>query len=479
MNPPMTVWNGCYDRDLKGVITKKAFAHPARFARNLIERIYIHMLDKGWIKRGDRVGDPFGGVATGGVVAAYKGLNWIGVELEPHYHKLGLDNIKLHEYRLNLLGLNIPILLRGDSRRFNEIVGELDATITSPPYSNIAPEKNGPGINMDKQYQTYRASGGGMSLEKFKEQQQRHSHGYGKTEGQIGRLKEGSVDSVVTSPPYSDISAGAGGLNHKPAKHAGQQSGRAAGASQTGDQKYGNSEGQISQLKVGAVDSVITSPPYNTAMSQTHNGSRGGKRGTTQIEPGAFAKYGNEPGQIEGLKDGSVEAVVSSPPYSANTKHDYKMSEDGKTRARDVKRGFKQGHGCFRGSEGYGNTPGQIGREAPETYWQAVHDVYLSCFKAMKPGGVICLVVKDCVKDKKRVRLCDDTCKLLDRIGFVELERIRAMQVEETVHADLFVGQTKTKREKKGFFRRLLEGKMPEGDERIIDWEEILFYRKP
>lgn len=57
-----------------------------------------------------------------------------------------------------------------------------------------------------------------------------------------------------------------------------------------------------------------------------------------------------------------AQAVISSPPYSGNEKADYLMSDDGKTRARDERRGFKQGKGCFRGSEGaYGQTTGQLG----------------------------------------------------------------------------------------------------------------------
>ena len=57
----------------------------------------------------------------------------------------------------------------------------------------------------------------------------------------------------------------------------------------------------------------------------------------------------------------NADCIVSSPPYAGNVKSDYLLSDDGKTRARDVKRGYKQGHGCFRGSETYGQTPGQLG----------------------------------------------------------------------------------------------------------------------
>ena len=35
---PLT-WTGCYDDNWKGTITDEAFAHPAKFAKGLIERI--------------------------------------------------------------------------------------------------------------------------------------------------------------------------------------------------------------------------------------------------------------------------------------------------------------------------------------------------------------------------------------------------------------------------------------------------------
>jgi hypothetical protein len=48
-------------------------------------------------------------------------------------------------------------------------------------------------------------------------------------------------------------------------------------------------------------------------------------------------------------------AVITSPPYTGNYK------SDRTTAKRDARRGYKQGSGCFRGSETYGSAPGQIG----------------------------------------------------------------------------------------------------------------------
>lgn len=42
-------WAGCYDDNWKGVIVEDAFAHPAKFSRGLIRRIYEHARSEGWL----------------------------------------------------------------------------------------------------------------------------------------------------------------------------------------------------------------------------------------------------------------------------------------------------------------------------------------------------------------------------------------------------------------------------------------------
>jgi hypothetical protein len=63
-------------------------------------------------------------------------------------------------------------------------------------------------------------------------------------------------------------------------------------------------------MQPGEVSAVISSPPYNLPMSQDHNGSKGGTRGTTPSEAGAFVKYGSTPGQLEGMTPGTPPPEV-------------------------------------------------------------------------------------------------------------------------------------------------------------------------
>jgi len=101
--------------------------------------------------------------------------------------------------------------------------------------------------------------------------------------------------------------------------------------------------------------------------------------------------------------------------------------------------------------------------------------VYHQCFLALKPGGVLCVVMKDYVKKGQRVPLCDDTARLLTATGFTVIERVRAMLVKSRSRPSLFGGEITRTKERKSFFRRLAESK---GSPRI-DWEEVLFAKKP
>ena len=95
----MNEWHGCYEGGWTGEIVPEAFSHPAKFSRALIQRIYQHMLEMGWISEGDKIVDPFGGVGLGGLDAMVQGLHWTGCELEPRFVELGNKNIELWNKR--------------------------------------------------------------------------------------------------------------------------------------------------------------------------------------------------------------------------------------------------------------------------------------------------------------------------------------------------------------------------------------------
>jgi 16S rRNA G966 N2-methylase RsmD len=469
-----TIWHGCYNDNWKGFITDASHAHPAKFSKALIERIYDHLSARGYITKGDVVGDPFGGVGTGALVAAYRGMRHVSVELEPKFVKLAQENFERHESRLRAGGFTPPTILQGDSRRFHLLT--LEAIVTSPPYADsINSSKSGIDWTKAKRPERWLHGENRHAVQASAD----HKMKYGQTEGQIGALKSGDISAVISSPPYAGIAAGAGGLNTKPPRNPGDQGGRSpSAASQSGNWskellRYGDEPGQVARLDEGSVDAVVSSPPFlateggckpkmggtiDEKMMQRHNAT-------------ASERYGDHPDQVGNLKAGSaMDAIATSPPYLGGGHHPDQTGAWNKN---------GRGQGGAEDQAGYGKTEGQIGQADKETYWQAMCQIYQSCFLALRTGGVLVLVLKDFVKDKKRMRLCDDTATLLKHCGFVELERIHAMLTSETREGGLFGGDIVTKKERKSFFRRLHEAKVPEVDERRIDWEEVLIFQKP
>lgn len=202
----MSEWHNLYGESWLSEIVPEAFSHPAKFSRALIRHIYEHAIEEGWLSAGDAVIDPFGGVALGALDAMRHGLHWCGVELEPRFVELGQANIDLWSARY---GPHFPDwgtarLVQGDSRELTKVIGEAVGCVSSPPYAETAMGANSKSIDREKQYETYRASGGGQSFEAFCHTQELHSHDYGSTPGQLGAMKANGFDAAVSSPPFEN-----------------------------------------------------------------------------------------------------------------------------------------------------------------------------------------------------------------------------------------------------------------------------------
>lgn len=197
-------WHGCYDGSWKDVIVPEAFAHPAKYAFGLITRIIKHGMERGWWKPGDVIGDCFGGIGTGGIVASAHGLRWIGVELEPRFVTLAEQNFA----KARAASDPVPVIIQGDSREFAKLVGDVDAVVTSPPYAESIKGEHGETETAAESRNKRSTPGGSLG------QSQRHG-GYG-GKGNIGNLRSGTLDGCVTSPPYGmGDSAGPESLNRR------------------------------------------------------------------------------------------------------------------------------------------------------------------------------------------------------------------------------------------------------------------------
>jgi len=414
----ITVWHGCYEGSLKGLVTRKSIKdHPAKMSRRLCERIFDHGIEMGYWKPGDVIVDPFAGIFTTGIIGAYRGFRVVGVELESKYEELARANLDLNRPKLNQLCCPLPVLIHGDSRKLRQHVAEALGAITSPPFAGnsggTGPASADP---LNKKYPgIFERHLGSMN----------NAAAYGATEGQINAMPTGDFQKVVggiTSPPFTGREQSTGGTPDSLAHHTdGRSAPRKLDGLLHGD-GYGTEAGQIGSMKHGDFQKVvggITSPPYEETDIAGKSGNR---------------SYGD----------------------------DYKRT--GKS-----PRALGQ-----MVNERYGDTPGQIGREKGATYWQAVADVYAETFALLPIGGTLAVVVKNFVKNGKRVPLCDQTCQLLEALGFTVVERCRAMQIKERHSIDLF-GQDQTKLiQRKSYFRLNAEKKgAPK-----IDWEEVVWAMK-
>lgn len=389
-------WHGCYDDSWQGLIVPEAFAHPAKFSHGLICRIVEHGLAKGYWKAGDTVADPFGGVALGGIICGYHGLNWTGIELEVRFCELGNRNLDLHRAKWKALGYDVDVqLVQGDSRNLAQILQQADAVVCSPPYIEtqivgcdcIAPDKR----------KAFSKTGewpkGGLNVGARGEADKN----YGSTPGQVGRLKAGSVEAILTSPPYAE--------------------------------------------------NPQAIPMNRERIRTTSDPKQHGAPGPNYIQP-------DSPGNLCNLKAGSISGIVTSPPY-AGTRQDGTIKDGGGFSS------YSDCPTTKWHTERNPANIGNLGDETNvnrETYWQAVAAIYEQCHQILKPGGVMVCVVKSYVKNKAIVPLPDDTLKLLEHIGFQPVERIHAMLVKESTERTFFGEVTKTT-SRKSFFRRLCESK--------------------
>jgi hypothetical protein len=471
---PTDDWFGCYSGSWSGIAPEASNVHPAKYAHNLIARVYEHALTNGWIAKNDLILDVFGGVARGSFHAMKHGLRWVGIELEQKFCDLGNASIAEWTKRFSILpDWGTATLLQGDSRNLRSVLavaGTVASVVSSPPYSeggqgfgtDLHPERSN-GMRNAKSAKTgnsfrggYGASAGqmgrmaegeapacalasppyaagttghgvGIDFSKAKEGGKRTTPArqscgdkYGNHKAQLGEMPEGTTPNLaVSSPPYAEIAAGAGGLNHKPAKHSGQQAGRKRGASQSADQRYGKSDGQLSKLREGAA-------------------------------PGC---------------------AVGSPPFMGSL-----MTKDTKF-ANRVAHDRRNGSRLQNSFDGYGVTAGNIGNMDSETFWGASKIILQELYAVLKPGAHTIWILGNFVRKGHVVEFDRQWEALCVEVGFVPVCRHIAHKTEHHgTQALLEGGEHHIKTSRISFFRRLAIKKNPGA---AVTSETVLCFRKP
>jgi len=248
-------WYGCYRGGWGRNLVAEAFSHPAKVAFGLSERIFAHMREEKWITPGSVILDPFAGIGGFALQAMLAGCEFIGVELEPKFVALAAQNIALWNSRYagrGMPGWGSAVVLQGDSRNLLtwQFAGpKVEAVVGSPPYAGPPGHDTGhprlDAIEDERRRQDgcARRSGYGSSPSNLGNMaegdvdavissppySERHSYAddrtvsaveklkaspnskiggvrihdnVGTSPGQLGQMQEGAFEACVSSPPY-------------------------------------------------------------------------------------------------------------------------------------------------------------------------------------------------------------------------------------------------------------------------------------
>jgi len=335
----------------RSVMPEEAVAHPAKMNTKLLE-----YLIQWFTKPGEIVLDPMAGTGSTGVVAALHGRNAVCVELEKKFYKWMEKARKNVERTATLTPKGKIVNICGDARKLSELLSQADVCITSPPYSE--------GIGHDS------GNNASIEYEERLEMQRRYTRQM-ITEGNIAKLKHGSIDAIVTSPPFGESNQYRGGTQNKERMMRG---GRPA--------PYSKSKENIGNLSYRDVDVVITSPPYSETLAK-ENPKR--KKGYWKTSGGYQTGHG-------------TEDYGENPENIGNLPIEYSENKD------------------------------NIGKE---TYLEAMLKVYGEMWKVLRPDGLAIIVVKPFIRNKKVVDLPYHTWLLLKKVGFklVKLYKLRLKNV--------------------------------------------------
>ncbi len=225
-------------------------------------------------------------------------------------------------------------------------------------------------------------------------------------------------------------------------------------------------QGDARNLEGLLVDRIITSPPYgelaNEKKNTKSNVSREERLRRAGFNPSEFMggtgrncsledgmRYSKDPENIGNLSYGSIDSIITSPPYEGQM--------DGGSR--HTKGGIPERDKTLKRLGSYDTTDkNNIGSMYNDCYLSAMLQVYRSCFAALRPGGLLILVVKNFIRNKQIVRLDEDTIKLCEKAGFTFQERHYRKLTQES------------------FWRVIYRQKFP--DAPVLDTEDILIFMK-
>ena len=172
---------------------------------------------------------------------------------------------------------------------------------------------------------------------------------------------------------------------------------------------------QLEELLVDTViNCICSSPPYEGIEARDRS-----KEGWWDEE--REKKFSGGSAKI--AKGYQADHIITSPPYE-NQIHkgsgEWSKSSEGRLIGGSDSLGGKM-LGVPQG-EDYIKSQDNIGNLKSTSYLEAMALVYAECWKCLRPQGLMILVVKNFIRDKKEVDLRGDTVKLCEKAGFIYIE---------------------------------------------------------
>ena len=488
------LWNGCYGSDTyyKKFVTPNSYSHPAKISFLLAERIFKHLEHLGLLKEGMTIVDFMAGSFRVPLLASLRGYNAIGIELEPHFCKMGIDNKKYAENKVGRK-LNFEIV-QGDSRQLSKILNKRYVGVVSPSYGL------GEGLGH---------SGQPTQVVKDLNLQTR----YGSSEGNIGNLQYKDVVGI-TSPLFADQNLRT--ESDQEWRDNAIKIGRLPkmGSACSDTVRYSNNPSNIGNLPYKEMVGVV-SPPYQDAIVNFEDD--GGQRRVERLRQAGFDRknsgmirsietksdinaykgfskgYSSNPQNIGNLKDKELVGITSSSYSEADDciskgkiQEGYikdslmfkSISKWAKTSSQRFKDGSKKGNyaspeaiqkNIEKSLKGYQATQqDNLGNQQGQSYLSEMLKVYQEAYKSGM--SVLVTVTKNSTRKGKLRRLDLNTAKLIEMAGFKIVDYHQAVLFTKYKNQTL-EGDVKEKvRGRMSFFKRLSyeKGNM------VADHEDII-----
>ena len=457
---------------------EESVAHPAKINLHL-----LNYLIQTYTEEGNTILDPMAGTGSTIVLSVLNNRNAIGVELEKKFVGWATQAVETVEKEQTLTPKGKGTVICGDSRKLTEVLNdheeEISSVLFSPPYGQV---QKGGGIAI-KGYEGKYGKDENLHL--------RHDRPLSEDERNISNLPF-NVDCVVASPPYAQSTSPF--VRGAPLED--EEDLPIIGCLNIQD---GYSESMCNIGNLPFLAAILFSPPYFSSISAETDADkrlerleRGGYLDSKEWQrpnsiktvgrDAMFSKnnYSDDAENIGNIKDFGIDVVLSSPPYeeSLGAKHHspradalaaeksnpstYTQIDESVSRLREHGRSDGKAGGAFGKSLGHPYSPSEanIGNQKKESYLEAMKTVYEQCFLVLKPQGLLILVLKNFIRDKKVVPLTEHTVKLCESVGFKLKERL------------LFKLPTQS------FWRRLYSQKYPEVDTTDLRFEHILILEK-